>query len=483
MILISFFLLLTQSKLERGDDPYQILGIPRSALKSEIKSAYKKLTMQLHPDINKEEGAEKKWMCVNEAYEVLNDPDRKARFDRFGSFDVFDAAPENDSPTTFFSETSIDISQYGFKNVTEDNFENFTKNIGDYIILVYRSVMSHESAAYLYHFAKFKTSYDRLIHCAILDTFTHAEFARKLGAKRNPSFIFIKKTRNTTEYSYLESQIRQESDLIEFWRKQYPARIEKLYNVNDLKKFLAKDEFTPHVVQHVRRNAPSIVFQRMAHIIGGSMRYAVFLNDSFAASRYFNITLYPEILVYRNKNLKPIHISSMKKAPMDMVNYLLPVLYPIDGYTINRFCQEMCHVRCGFPSTFEAQKLIDTNMSLGYVEVDSPFAKVAEMKEGDWIAFIPQYASYIKLNPRLDDKSTLRYFHEDYEKHKLTVRQFPEGFDITLTWEALGREFSRFMAFFSESIEPAKVYIWLAILMFVLNFILGRLRRQKAKKD
>jgi molecular chaperone DnaJ len=65
-------------------DPYEILGVSRSASPEEIKKAYRKLVRQYHPDINKEDGVEDKFKEINAAYEILSDEEKRARFDRFG---------------------------------------------------------------------------------------------------------------------------------------------------------------------------------------------------------------------------------------------------------------------------------------------------------------------------------------------------------------------------------------------------------------
>ena len=66
-------------------DPYDILGVPRSATQDDIKKAYRKLAGKFHPDRNPgDKEAEAKFKELSGAYEILSDEDQKAKFDRFG---------------------------------------------------------------------------------------------------------------------------------------------------------------------------------------------------------------------------------------------------------------------------------------------------------------------------------------------------------------------------------------------------------------
>lgn len=65
-------------------DYYDILGVPRNASTEDIKTAFRKLARQYHPDVSTEANAEEKFKEINEAYGVLSDPEKRRRYDQFG---------------------------------------------------------------------------------------------------------------------------------------------------------------------------------------------------------------------------------------------------------------------------------------------------------------------------------------------------------------------------------------------------------------
>jgi molecular chaperone DnaJ len=103
-------------------DYYDLLGLSRNADQDEIKRAYRRLARKYHPDVNKDPGAEETFKEINRAYEVLSEPEMRARYDRFGEAGVSGAGAA--SGFQDFSDMG------GFADIFESFFSGFSGGMG-----------------------------------------------------------------------------------------------------------------------------------------------------------------------------------------------------------------------------------------------------------------------------------------------------------------------------------------------------------------
>lgn len=102
-------------------DYYKTLGIAKTASQEEIQRAYRKLARKYHPDINKESTAEETFKQINEAYEVLGDPEKRTRYDQFGS--------SGDGQFANQGYQGGDADRFHFSTADPEQFSDFFQNL------------------------------------------------------------------------------------------------------------------------------------------------------------------------------------------------------------------------------------------------------------------------------------------------------------------------------------------------------------------
>jgi molecular chaperone DnaJ len=108
-------------------DYYEILGVPRNATQEEIKKAYRRLARKYHPDFNKDPSAQERFKEINEAYQVLSDPEKRRLYDQYGHA-AFSAQGGEGFSQEVFSTNIGDILEEVFKGFGfEDIFERATR--------------------------------------------------------------------------------------------------------------------------------------------------------------------------------------------------------------------------------------------------------------------------------------------------------------------------------------------------------------------
>ncbi|NJK56017.1 MAG: DnaJ domain-containing protein [Pleurocapsa sp. SU_5_0] len=105
-------------------DYYQVLGINKNASSDEIKQAYRKLARKYHPDLNSgDKNAEARFKEVNEAQEVLSDPDKRRKYDQYGQYWSQMGQSGTSSRSSTNPGVSVDFGDFDFGQY--GNFEDF----------------------------------------------------------------------------------------------------------------------------------------------------------------------------------------------------------------------------------------------------------------------------------------------------------------------------------------------------------------------
>jgi molecular chaperone DnaJ len=128
-------------------DHYEVLGVSKDASLDEIKKAYRKLARQLHPDVNPGEDASEKFKLVTHAYDVLSDPDQRARYDMGGDGSAFGGGAAgfsgfNDIFETFFGGGGGGRSgrPRSRRERGQDALVHVTLDLGDVVFGVHRDI-------------------------------------------------------------------------------------------------------------------------------------------------------------------------------------------------------------------------------------------------------------------------------------------------------------------------------------------------------
>ncbi|HTQ81038.1 MAG TPA: DnaJ C-terminal domain-containing protein [Thermoanaerobaculia bacterium] len=109
-------------------DYYATLGVKKDASQDDVQKAYRKLARKFHPDVNKDPAAEAKFKDIGEAYEVLKDPDKRKRYDQYGS--AWNSARQTGAPPPGWENFQFDFGGggpggFGFEGGGGEGFSSF----------------------------------------------------------------------------------------------------------------------------------------------------------------------------------------------------------------------------------------------------------------------------------------------------------------------------------------------------------------------
>ncbi|HVF61954.1 MAG TPA: J domain-containing protein [Thermoanaerobaculia bacterium] len=108
-------------------DYYASLGVSKDASQDDIQKAYRKLARKFHPDVNKDPGAENRFKEIGEAYEVLKDPEKRQKYDQFGS--AWRVRQQTGAPPPGWENIRWDFGEGGDFDLGGSGFSSFFENL------------------------------------------------------------------------------------------------------------------------------------------------------------------------------------------------------------------------------------------------------------------------------------------------------------------------------------------------------------------
>ena len=396
--MIIFFFHLVSSTLEPTDDPYAILNVSRNANKTTIKEAYRRLTQKYHPDISKKNGSIEMWMKINDAFEILSNPDRKLRYDQTGKVDIEDDLKLQPFGTNFNYRgkyTSGDI-QPQTPLINNINFDDFVSNGNETLLLFYSSNIS-ELTGYLELFETFNERYNKLWQLGRVDMALGLELARQLNVIAAPTFVYVRAHNKTIINpdnlneikNVLKKTIYQAprpllsiEEILSFLTSEtiLPTHLFTIKTKDELNKFLTTDPLTPHIFQ-LTRSLTLPRFKKIASAARDIILFAEVIDSDFSIGTLFNITIYPALIAIRAPNAPYIIEYDMKKMGAFINDYGVPTGFEFEFYSSMRLCQESCFVQIinsteGFDESM-AKQISTMNYSIGWAPLSSP--KIQEL--------------------------------------------------------------------------------------------------------
>ncbi|XP_071804979.1 dnaJ homolog subfamily C member 16-like [Asterias amurensis] len=274
VVLVGLIIAIIHCGSSHNSDPYSVIGVGRTASSNEIKKAYKKLARQWHPDKNKEDGAQEKFIQIQQAYEILSDEEKRAEYDNFGHV-TSGNQPRQYHNDHFHFGRGFDNFQFRFTNQGSSGFDPRRVTLEKFESGILPE--SHRKPFLLFVTGDWCFSCVRVEGvwneaAADLETLgvgmgtVHGDYSRpllkKLGVYQWPSIVGII---NGKIYSFSRSHISKDT-LKEFVQGLLPSdAVSRVTDANQESFFSGwQSDNKPRSLLFSRRSSPSLLYQLLA---------------------------------------------------------------------------------------------------------------------------------------------------------------------------------------------------------------------------
>jgi curved DNA-binding protein CbpA len=400
--------------LNSTDNPYEILGVSRTATRKEIRSAYVKLTSRFYPDRVRESERkefEQIWMKVHDAYELLMDEKSRDRYDRCGIIGEELAGLEYESGDYGFRSFREPWNDFTTQEVDSKNFSQILTKVGEMIVFVYNGRDQSNTPRYAQFFELEANDLRDLSTFVRIDVTQDYRMPSHFGVNKIPAFLYLRLEQDgsiTHRIGRASSYKGLHRWIISCWNPS----ISYHKSVPSLLQWLNSNSEYTRIVAFERENEATVALEQFA----GShrqCRVAMLTGDELNARRTFNISRIPAKIAFRGNHQFPF---------ADVDKLLAPVLARLRQKHLRQLCFDYCLLYIGTPSTVMINTLTNfTQAPTTWISPNSDFATSLKMHEGEWVLISGGNSSYAAIE----------------------IRDIGQGSWKTAAWKALSVEVDR----------------------------------------
>lgn len=439
MMFFFIFSYLSLSNLEKSDNPYEILGVSNTATQVEIRKAFQNLVKKYHPDRNKNPNAEKTFMKINDAYELLKDPRQRLIYDQTGSC----AQPESDDSQDDFSSLLKRIivqPDPSIETISLETLDDILDKNGIAFVLVHSNEVGFQ--VLIESFNQVYSKYSNYINFyRNLTTDENPKFGLQFNITQYPSLLFIKKkdlssvvhTDFNSAYECIHSELPLDETMIEvFMNACFNAKVSHFNKFSQAKNWILSSNDHTRILIIERSKNPSLKSRYIAAKYAIKAKFATLTDDFVQMIRELKLTKFPAAIIFRgdshDSNGEIKNFVTVDNLNDNIISdYINTLFVKLDRNSMMKECSDFCIVQIGEKPQFgtpEMNRFLSLpEYSFAYLPSNSKLAKSINASDKQFYLIEGSKRRYAIL-PKID------LFSEYVSRRnieKLGMKKIPDG--------------------------------------------------------
>jgi len=430
-------------------------------------------------------------MKVNDAYELLSNPDRKARYDSTGKVDEIEDNTISPFGTNFRYYGKHTSGDQPLKTplVNNINFDDFVSSGNETLLLFYSSNIT-DLDGYVELLEAFNENSGKYWQLGRVDIALGTQLADQLNISQIPAFVYVRSknetirdpdnltnVQNVTKRTIVKAprplisllEINQFLTSPVIW----PTHLFSINNQAQLDSFLSQDPLTPHIFLLTRSSVSNPRFKKLASTCRDIIYFAEVIDSDFSIGKKYNITTYPAIVSFRGPNTPPIIEDDMKRLGSFVNQYGMPTGFEFEPYSAARFCRDGCFVKIigkdGMSQEY-LNKIVHLNYTIGYATITPNLLKLGFNETGDWMVYFGEVRKYMHIAPEENlDENFFEKIRKAVGNHDVTIFSLPDNWVPDYTWPGIKNQFKFIMLGYRSFFEslPLMSLVWAGIKVLI----------------